>query len=64
MVVFSHITAGYFSNSVSETLGKYQFNDPPYITLNGIIDTKDNQETSIVFTLILLVLLKQSYLIK
>lgn len=48
--IFPHITAGYFSNSVSETLGKYQFNDPPYITLNGIIDTKDNQETSIVFT--------------
>ena len=50
--VFPEKIASYFSSDIEKTLSKYPFKDPPYISLNGIIDTKKNQQTDLNFTFI------------
>ena len=50
--VFPEKIASYFSKETEKRLQEYPFKDPPYISLNGLIDTKNNQKTDLNFTFI------------
>ena len=50
--VYPDKAASYFSSEVNQALSKYQFIAPPLITLNGLVDTKNNSQTDLVFTFI------------
>ena len=50
--VYPDKAASYFSSEVNQALSKYQFKAPPLITLNGLVDTKNNSQTDLVFTFI------------
>jgi len=50
--VYPDKAASYFSPEVNQALSKYQFKAPPFITLNGLVDTKNNSQTDLVFTFI------------
>ena len=50
--VYPDKAASYFSSEVNKALTKYQFKAPPFITLNGLVDTKNNLQTDLDFTFI------------